>query len=576
MQGTPFGRYRLIELLGRGGMGEVWRALDTEIGRVVALKVLPADFANDATFQQRFRREARAAAGLDEPHVVPIFEVGEIDGRLYVTMRLIDGSDVHTLLRGGPLAPARAVSIIEQIASALHAAHRVGLVHRDVKPSNILLAENDFAYLIDFGIARAAGETGLTLPGYVMGTLAYLAPERLAQGQTDPRVDIYALTCVLHECLTGSEPFPGDLEQQITAHMSQPPPRPSALRAGVPAGLDAVVAKGMAKNPDERFATTRDMAKAARAALAAPPSRSPDTPPTQRAIPSADLPRPLGPQPFLASAIRASTPAGPAPRQQSLPPDIPEAAAPRAGTPKPKKSRALAIGLTCAAVFTVIALIAVFAIFSLTKSRHKAGPANPSSMEPHSSAPAKAAGIDTSLLGPAEVDQVMSATDMSSDGIVKKLSEGNVKISPDECRGVVTSGAPKQFNHTGFTAVREQTIKNASAVVGEDVLQYPSSEAASKVVTSLATSWEECRGKRVTTTGADGPAPVTQVVSEVTARPHELLARLSVPDYSVPNYTCQHVMGSTSVFIIDVLACGSNVSNQAQTIASRIDAKLKE
>ncbi|WP_231983724.1 serine/threonine-protein kinase, partial [Mycobacterium sp. E2733] len=153
VEGTPFGRYRLVELLGRGGMGEVWRAYDTAMDRVVALKVLLATVAEDPAYVERFRREAHAAAGLDEPHVIPIYDFGEIDGRLYVTMRLVTGRDLQTLLAQGPLEPARAIAIIDQIASALHAAHRVGLVHRDVKPSNILIAEHDFAYLIDFGIA---------------------------------------------------------------------------------------------------------------------------------------------------------------------------------------------------------------------------------------------------------------------------------------------------------------------------------------------------------------------------------------------------------------------------------------
>jgi serine/threonine protein kinase len=172
VEGTPFGRYRLVKLLGRGGMGEVWRAYDPVNARFVALKVLPASFADDAVFQERFRREARAAAGLDEPHVVPIHDSGEIDGRLFVSMRLVKGHDLQELVAAGPLPPARAVGIIEQIAFALDAAHRVGLVHRDVKPSNILVADNDFAYLIDFGIARAAGDVGLTSTGTTIGTWA--------------------------------------------------------------------------------------------------------------------------------------------------------------------------------------------------------------------------------------------------------------------------------------------------------------------------------------------------------------------------------------------------------------------
>jgi serine/threonine protein kinase len=196
-EGTPFGRYRLIELLGRGGMGEVWRAYDTAIDRVVALKMLLPHYAKDPEFDKRFRREARAAARLDDPHVVPIYDVGEIDGRLYVTMRLISGTDLQTLIDKGPLDPMRAVSIIEQIASALHNAHRAGLVHRDVKPSNILLDGNDFAYLIDFGIARTAEDTGVTQTGAAIGTWAYMAPERFNTNEIHPSSDIYALACVL-------------------------------------------------------------------------------------------------------------------------------------------------------------------------------------------------------------------------------------------------------------------------------------------------------------------------------------------------------------------------------------------
>ena len=177
--GTPFGRYRLIELLGRGGMGEVWRAFDTATERVVAVKVLPEHLSHDDVFQQRFRREARAAASLNSPHVIPIHNHGEIDGRLYVDMRLIEGRDLQTILADGPLGPGRAVRIVEQVARALHSAHKVGLVHRDVKPSNILLDEDDYAYLIDFGIARAEGDSGLTGTSGFIGSWHYMAPEAL-------------------------------------------------------------------------------------------------------------------------------------------------------------------------------------------------------------------------------------------------------------------------------------------------------------------------------------------------------------------------------------------------------------
>ncbi|MFZ0833605.1 MAG: serine/threonine-protein kinase, partial [Mycobacterium sp.] len=290
MEGTSFGRYRLLELLGRGGMGEVWRAHDTATDRIVAVKVLPAHLAQDRTFQQRFRREAHAAAQLNEPHVVPIHSYGEIDGRLYVDMRLIEGRDMQAILRDGPLNPARAVMIVEQIAQALQAAHKVGLVHRDVKPSNILVADYDFAYLIDFGIARGADQTGLTNTGSMIGTWHYMAPERFGSGGADSRSDIYALACVLHECLTGSPPFPGDsLEQQVRGHLTMPPPRPSVARRGVPATFDDVIARGMAKDTDQRYPTTLELAGAARSAATTPIPRPPappkPEPPTQRFAP---------------------------------------------------------------------------------------------------------------------------------------------------------------------------------------------------------------------------------------------------------------------------------------------------
>jgi class 3 adenylate cyclase/predicted Ser/Thr protein kinase len=278
LEGTPFGRYQLLELLGRGGMGEVWRAYDTGTERVVALKLLSANVADDSVFQERFRREARSAAGLDEPHVVPIHDFGDIDGRLFVSMRLIKGRNLDDLLEGGPLSPDRAVGIIEQIASALHAAHEIGLVHRDVKPSNILVAQDDFAYLIDFGIARTTEDTGLTDTGIPIGTWAYMAPERFQGGVPDARTDIYALACVLFETLTGELPFAGNtLEQIVVAHMLQPPLQPSELQASVPAAMDEVIATAMAKKPGERYATAKDLANAARGALrnSGPPGASP-------------------------------------------------------------------------------------------------------------------------------------------------------------------------------------------------------------------------------------------------------------------------------------------------------------
>nr|WP_269751437.1 bifunctional serine/threonine-protein kinase/transporter substrate-binding domain-containing protein [Mycolicibacterium mengxianglii] len=271
----PFGHYHLLELLGRGGMGEVYRAHDTRTDRTVALKVLPPHLAEDAVFQQRFRRESQAAAGVRDPHVVPIHSYGEIDGRLYLDMQLIEGLNLGTILRerGRPLGPQLAVTVVEQVASALDGAHAAGLVHRDVKPSNILISDREFVYLIDFGLARTASDSGLTTEGNTLGTLAYMAPERFSGDQADPRSDIYALTCVLYECLTGSRPYPDDsLEQQIAGHMVSPPPLPSAIDRTLGA-FDPVIQKGMAKEPAKRYRTAAELATAARRALNTPAAR---------------------------------------------------------------------------------------------------------------------------------------------------------------------------------------------------------------------------------------------------------------------------------------------------------------
>ncbi len=267
--GTDFGPYRLRRLIGRGGMGEVYEAYDTKKDRTVALKLLPEAVSHDAVFRKRLQREAHSAGRLLEPHVVPIHDYGEIDGVLYVDMRMIDGTDLRALLKNyGALTPARAVAIVRQIASALDAANEAGIMHRDVKPENILITRDDFAYLVDFGIANAASEEKLTELGTAVGTYAYMAPERFTHDVVTYRADIYSLACVLHECLTGSQPFRADsVSVVITSHLMDPIPRPSLMRPGIPAAFDEVIARGMAKKPEDRYASAGDLAAAANHAL---------------------------------------------------------------------------------------------------------------------------------------------------------------------------------------------------------------------------------------------------------------------------------------------------------------------
>lgn len=390
MQGTSFGKYRLIELMGRGGMGEVWRAYDADTQRVVALKILPAAVSTDEIFQQRFRREAHAAARLSNPHLIPIHTYGEIDGRLFVDMRLIEGRDLQSVLNNnGPLAPERAVAIIDQVAKALHAAHRDGLLHRDVKPSNVLLDPDDFAYLIDFGIARAAGDLALTATGSFIGTYHYMAPERFSPDPVDARSDIYSLACLLYECLTAQSPFPGDtLQEQITGHRSVPPPRPSNTNPDLPGSLDMVIARGMAKNPGDRYDTAVELARDAKNALTAttvqptirmqpaapgysnplprpdnnwrqpprppPPPTRPPAPPTR--LPSPPPPQNVPPQNFHPTMARPLQPAVSAPRPE------PSVVRPAPPTRPPSRPwwRRKAVAFSAAALLAVIVAAIVF------------------------------------------------------------------------------------------------------------------------------------------------------------------------------------------------------------------------
>ena len=267
------GSYRLDSLLGSGGMGEVYKAYDARRDRYVALKLLSGALSGDREYLKRFRRESNVAARLRDPHVIPIHDFGEIDGQLFIDMRLVDGADIRTLLEThGRMAPRRAAHLVGQVAEALDAAHADHLVHRDIKPSNILVTSNDFVYVVDFGIARSMDgqQTSLTITGVTIGTWHYMAPERFTGRAVDGRADVYSLACVLHECLTGAPPFSGrDLPALMYAQLNSDPPAASSLVEGIPPALDAVIARGMAKDPEDRFPTAGALAAAARQALLA-------------------------------------------------------------------------------------------------------------------------------------------------------------------------------------------------------------------------------------------------------------------------------------------------------------------
>jgi streptogramin lyase len=268
--GSDFLGYRIEELIGRGGMGVVYRAYDLRLKRPVALKFVAPGLTRDERFRQRFARESELVMSLEHPNVVPIYDAGDVDGRLYLAMRLVDGTDLGSLLRAeGALEPARTVAICAQIASALDAAHALGLVHRDVKPSNVLLDGSEHVYLADFGLTRTLGSPiGEAGEERSIGTPAYLAPEQLEGLEVDGRADIYSLGCVLYECLTGERVFPRDSRlAEAWAHLEEEPPRASRTRRGVRERVDRVIARALAKEPSERYPTCGELVAAVESEL---------------------------------------------------------------------------------------------------------------------------------------------------------------------------------------------------------------------------------------------------------------------------------------------------------------------
>jgi tRNA A-37 threonylcarbamoyl transferase component Bud32 len=351
--------YRVEMLLGRGGMGSVYRAEHVALGRKVALKVLAPELTDNKEFRSRFMLESRSAARLEHPNIIPIYEAGEADGRLYIAMRYVAGRDLGALIANeGPLAPQRTVDLLSQVANALDAAHHQGMVHRDVKPANILIDRlrrpnaPEHAWLCDFGLVKpfaAPAEQRLTATGVFMGTIQYVAPEQIEGRELNGQTDVYALGCVLYECLTGRLPFERDSDvATLYAHLHDPPP----TIEGRPE-LDAVLTTAMAKSRAERFRNCDDLVRAARVAVAG--GRRP--PPTEPAGYSADR---------IPTAERSAPPLRPGPRPPHRSPETPPTpvritrpvAVPRRAPDGPRRRRVRGL---VRSLFVILVLLAVVA-----------------------------------------------------------------------------------------------------------------------------------------------------------------------------------------------------------------------
>ena len=552
--GSRFGPYQLRRLLGRGGMGEVYEAYDTVKDRVVALKLVSEQVSSDDVFRRRLQREAQTAGRLQEPHIVPIHDYGELDGQLFIDMRLIEGKDVGAVLnRTGPLPPARAVAIVEQVASALDAAHRAGVIHRDIKPENILLTERDFAYLVDFGIAAAATEQRVTKTGVAVGSWNYMAPERFGKDDATYRVDIYALACLLYECLTGTKPFQTDsLSSLMAAHLMEPVPRPSQRNSAVPAAFDEVIARGMAKDPIDRYATAGDLAQAALHALSAPDQRQ-----------ATDL---------IQHSQHVAPPrwvAGP-----PVPPRIPPA--------PPKRRLGLIIG---ALVVVVAAVVGTAIVFAVRKSDAGQLDSGTSTTAASTTSTSTATSSATPTVTPAQLDSILAPVDLintivSTTGIIVDHNRtemtdpgpGNT-VSNDKCLGALIGFQTQTYKSSGYTGMLAQLLKKPQSDPGYVVVQgaviFASAKQAQGFVTAQLAQWRTCAGTSVTQVN-DGTTSVW-TFREISGNPPNIALQHTLANSPV---VCQHVLSAVANVVLDVNVCAPGTINQARQIANEMATKI--
>ena len=407
--GKSVGGYRLESLLGRGGMSVVYVAEHMRLGRKVALKVLASPLSDDESFRERFERESRRAAEIDHPNVIPIYDAGDEDGELYIAMRLVEGSDLKTLLAGdGALDIGRAMFTLEQTASALDAAHERDLVHRDVKPANILIEQgSDRVYVTDFGVVKHTGSRGSTQTGFFVGTADYSAPEQIEGMDVDRRADVYALGCVLYEMLVGRPPFDRDAEVAVMhAHLTEPPPKVSDSRSGIAPAIDAVIERAMAKQRDERYDSCSELAGAARAAVLRQPVQR-----TAAAGVALGAAEPTTVEPELEAADSTA----------SVPADQPGQPARRRGLMNwLRELPAWAVAAASAGLAALVAAIVVLAVTSSDDAREdpSASPAaaDVTSAEPPAESPPPAAPDPIPPAPPAESDGGAGSGEVSGSG----------------------------------------------------------------------------------------------------------------------------------------------------------------
>jgi len=559
--GAVIAGYRVERVLGVGGMGAVYLVANPELPRRDALKVLSAGLSSDDSFRARFIREADVASQLDHPNIVSIYRRGTTaDGQLWIAMQFVDGANADQAMRAGQMNPQRAVRIVGDVGRALDYARRRGVIHRDVKPANILLTGGDGdeerALLGDFGIARALDDVGLTGTAGVMATVSYAAPEVIAGGQVDGRADLYSLGCTLFRLLTGRSPFEGTGSQAsvIMAHLQSPPPRITAVAPWLPPALDAVLIKALAKDPAQRYASGVELAAAADAALR---SGAPLAPPVRPAGPVWAPPHPAAP-PQPQRQQFAGAPAFPGPP----------------GSPRPGRIRTVALALTG----VLVAIAAVIGVLLVARESGHSGataqdstttpPGNPAvstgptsaSSTPGSVAPAGAvpvSALSDLLLSPAELSSAIGVPPMTV--VNDEHSMWNDTIVDKDCDSVVMVNGQADYAGSGYTAIRWQALKDNPGDwrwdVGQTVVSFPRADDASSYVAHAAEIWKKCANRTVNTRAAkDTDAPDTMWTIGPVADADGIVSTTRVPQ-GATNGMCQEGLSSRDNVVIRVWVC---------------------
>jgi eukaryotic-like serine/threonine-protein kinase len=523
--GSVIAGYRVEQVLGSGRMGSVYLVRNPDLPRYEALKVLSTDLSQDPEFRARFLREADVAAQLSHPNIVTVYRRGTTeDGELWIAMQFVDGTTADTALRQGQMTPGRAVHIVTEIAKALDYAHRRHLVHRDVKPANILLSGeptvDERVLLGDFGIAHALGQAELTQEGLVIATVAYAAPEVLAGFPVDGRADLYSLGCTLYRLLTGRTPFPGDgsTAQVVGNHLHAPPPRVTDLVPTLPPAIDGVIATAMAKDPAQRYGSARELAYAAGAAL---------TEPTTVLPPTAWNPRAAHQQPLPLFS--------PPPRDQA----------------RRRRIRTIA-GVAALAVVAVVAGVAAL-------SGRPDAPPPPAPI-------VTAEGLGTLLLPDDKLSTVMGVQ-MSLDTSATDPIDYSRNLVDTECAAAYAPMAQSMYAGSGYTGLRASNHSSVGAdseggrsSVQQAAIAFPSAAAATALRDRQLDQWERCANRDVVRKVEGGdPNAVVTFANVVTAEDGVSLLAQSVGS---SGFVCDRGLGVRNNVVVDAMVCREDSATQ--------------